>query len=171
MIFRYSKDIDKNKVDTLLKVCFGDRSNVGALDDLINRYLLAFDNDDNLIAMTGITKKHSQFNGYEIDWTCCHPSYRRQGIISQLLKKVLSDVAIDEPIYCSAWHHANKEFANLHNILTGLDFSLIRCNYKFFMKKHMKQCTMCTQCLGDTCSCVEDLYVKIIYDGEVDELA
>jgi hypothetical protein len=69
IIYRKSKEEDKPQIHQLLSECFGNRTKYGDVDNLTNRYLLAFD-DNVLIAMTGIINVPPDFYGSEIDWTC-----------------------------------------------------------------------------------------------------
>lgn len=89
--YRNSTENDIDQIDTLLKICFGDRAKYGALDRIKDRYILCFD-DDNLIAMTGLSIL-SDFNGYEIDWTCVHPDYRHSGLITGMIRKCMDGVS------------------------------------------------------------------------------
>lgn len=153
--YRKSTFDDREKIDKLLKSCFGDRSKYGALDDIDGRYLLAFDGDE-LIAMTGLSTA-SAFNGYEIDWTCVSPTYRHNGFITNMIKDCID--GIQKPIYCSCLRLPNKEKINLNHAMNVLGFQLIIKNYKTYDSKHMKACNDCIYRKDKQCVCHEDLYI------------
>ena len=95
MHIRLSTEADKSSISTLMSYCFGDREQYGAFDDLNGRYILAFD-EDILVAMTGIIF-NTDYNAFEIDWTCTRPQYQRWGIMHELFKRVCN--LTDEVIY------------------------------------------------------------------------
>ena len=55
MIYKYSTQLDKDEISELINLCFGNRDLFEVLDNLDNRYLLAFYNNK-LVAMTGISE-------------------------------------------------------------------------------------------------------------------
>lgn len=149
---------DEKDISSLLKQCFGDRDKYGAIDCIQNRYLLTFDGEK-LVAMTGVCGSEiSELNGSEIDWTCCDIEYRNKHLISNMLKTLLS--SIDEPVYCSAWHEHNKEFANMHYILTKFGFTCVKKSHKSFNKRFNSACDDCVNCTSLYCTCCEDLYMR-----------
>lgn len=157
-LYRFSRCDDIELVNELLKLCFGDRSEYGALDHLDNRYLLVF-GKGKLIAMTGIdSAQNSPFTGDEIDWTCCDPEYRRLGIITGALSALLQ-LNTSKTVFCSCYRQPGKEKANLHNIMMRLGFQCELYGYKAFDQHYFKACSVCNfKCKGQ-CSCHEDLYV------------
>lgn len=161
LIYRYSTYEDTAQINNLLKLCFGDRSKYGALNNIENRYLLAYINGQ-LVAMTGICDETmSEFNGCEIDWTCCHPDYRNQGIITNMLGILLKNIHTD--IYCSCLKEPTKEKPNLHTIMTHYGFTCIQKNYKTFDRTHDSACNNCNLKKIQNCKCHEDLYFRKKY--------
>lgn len=154
--YRSSTVNDVDHIDTLLKVCFGDRAKYGALDRIEGRYVLCFD-DGNLVAMTGLSVL-SDFNGYEIDWTCVHPDYRHSGLITEMLRRCVEDIS--SRIYCSCFRLPGKSKVNLYHAMEELGFRCIIMNYKTYDSMHMKACEDCIYRLQEGCSCHEDLYVR-----------
>ena len=158
LTYRFSTSKDIIQIDNLLKLCFGDRSKYGALYHIERRYLLAYA-DNQLIAMTGVCDKTmSEFDGYEVDWTCCHPNYRKQGIITDMLSLLLKDKYGD--IYCSCFCEPDKDKPNLHAIMIRLGFTCIQKGYKTFAMIHDNVCSDCNFEKGKNCKCREDLYFK-----------
>ena len=158
LTYKFSTSKDITQIDNLLKLCFGDRSKYGALYNIKGRYLLAY-SDKELIAMTGICDKTmSEFDGYEIDWTCCHPDYRKQGIITDMLSALLKDKY--DKIYCSCLCEPYKDKPNLHTIMTQLGFTYIQKGHKTFNRIYDDVCNDCNFKKGKDCKCREDLYFK-----------
>lgn len=157
-IHRFSTLSDFEDINTLLKICFGNREKYGALDNLKGRYLLIFDKNK-LIAITGIVdEEDSPFNGNEIDWTCCLPEYRNLGIITSALKLIMQDVKKD--LYCSCYRAPQKEHANMHNIMLNLGFECVSYQYKTFDSRYFNACNDCNFRKNGICICHEDLYFK-----------
>ena len=54
-MIRKSTTDDKELIQQLMQLCFGDKNNLEPYEDLKNRYYLYFKNE-NLVAMSGLTK-------------------------------------------------------------------------------------------------------------------
>lgn len=158
--YRYSKETDLDDISELLKICFGDRDNCGALDNLNHRYLLALDGTK-LIAMTGLCEKDkSNYNGKEIDWTCCHPDYRNKHITTKLFEIILKD--IKDNVYCSCWRLSNLDRVNLQGIMDRYNFKCVIKAHKVYKYPYTKACDICIINNGKNCICYEDLYLMQI---------
>lgn len=156
-LYRFSTEKDKDCIDGLLKLCFGDRSGCGALDDLDGRYLLAF-HKNKLIAMTGIgPASESDFIGKEVDWTCCHSAYRRMGLITGMLRALLEPEK-SYTIFCSCYREPGKDKANLDGIMGRLGFECVLRGYKTFCDPFFDACFICNFRQERNCVCHEDLY-------------
>lgn len=102
---RNNKD-DKQEIRNLMRVCFG----YTAITNPViydGKYLLAYDNDK-LVAMTGVLVDETDYDGAEVDYTCCLPEYRGLGITEQLLKLELSTIDETLDVYCEAWTVKDK---------------------------------------------------------------
>lgn len=154
--YRYSKKEDCNDILSLLLMCFGSKIMPDAIENIENRYLLAYC-DNKLIAITGLSDD-TYFGGVEVDWTCCHPDYRCRGIISDMLGIVLKSAKND--VYCKCLRTYQNEYANLHSIMIKYGFTCVKRNYKEF---HISKGIICDVCLYKnndmSCICYEDLYI------------
>lgn len=154
--YRYSKKEDCNDILSLLLMCFGSKITSEVIENIENRYLLAY-YDNELVAMTGLSED-TDFDGFEIDWTCCRPDYRRRGIISDMLGIVLKSVKSD--VYCKCLRTYQNEYANLHSIMTKYGFICVKRNYKEFHISNDIICDICPYKNDNIeCVCYEDLYV------------
>ena len=155
--YRYSKKEDCNDIlSLLLLLCFGSKITSEVIENIENRYLLAY-YDNELVAMTGLSDD-TDFDGFEIDWTCCRPDYRRRGIISDMLGIVLKSVKSD--VYCKCLRTYQNEYANLHSIMTKYGFICVKRNYKEFHISKGIMCDVCPYKNNDmSCICYEDLYI------------
>lgn len=71
MIIRDVKDSDIIELYNLFKSCF----RVNEIS-LTSKYKVVIE-DDKIVAVSGILPvSESNYQGYEIDWTCCHAAYR-----------------------------------------------------------------------------------------------
>jgi GNAT superfamily N-acetyltransferase len=157
IVYRKSTQQDFIAIDRLLKTCFGDRFKYGALDNLDDRYLLAFHNN-RLIGITGLTVNSPLFNGAEIDWTCLLPEYRGYGIIVNMISQVIEGCSQD--IYCSCLRLHNSDKINLHHSMEALGFQCIVKNHKTFNSKYHPACNDCIYKSDVKCVCYEDLYLR-----------
>ena len=159
--YRKSTENDANHLKTLFRICFGGiAENGGALSWIENRYMLCIVNNE-VVACTGILPVNkSDYNGYEVTWTCTHPAHRHQGYIVTMLRMCEAELRDNLPVYCDCWHLSGKEFANLHNALTQLGFSKIIDTRVKRVYPHNSECTDCLYSEG-SCSCSGDLYQKL----------
>lgn len=166
MFIRLSTENDKDKINELIMMCFGDRNNFGVLGNLAGRYLLAFDdNKTSLIAMTGINWCE-KYKGFEIDWTCTNPKYQQKGIMHELFKRICA--LTDGDIYCSCWRHQNKDRINLYSLMRDFGFEEIehsrvtcscessRISFCVAQKSHIENGSV----IKESCKCCEDLYLR-----------
>lgn len=155
--YRMSKEKDYEDIKKLLDTCFGDRTAFGVLEHLDDRYLLAFDNKK-LIGMTGISTSKN-LNGYEIDWTCVLPEYRRHGLITDMISQCIKDCT--DRVYCSCWRMSNTDRVNLQHAMNSLGFNRVIKYYKSYNSEHNNFCEKCVLYNKQSvCSCYEDLYLK-----------
>ena len=160
-VMRRSLERDKEQLRILFKKSFGDMAEqCGALDWVDGRYMLTL-KEDIIISCTGILPlTKSDFNGYEVTWTCTLKEYRHQGFIVSMLAACEKELQEDKPIYCSCWHLPNKEKANLHNALTQLGYKEVIHTHVSRMYPHTGECIGCCY-KGDGCYCTGDLYYKV----------
>lgn len=169
MFIRLSTYADKSKICELTMLCFGDGDHCNILKNLNGRYLLAFDDENNLLAMTGLIW-NKEYESYEIDWTCTHPEYQKKGIMHELFKRICS--LTDEDIYCSCWRLSGKEKVNLYSLMECFGFKEIIRNRvtwdsqynctagkKTYCAAQKSQLVRGT-CIKLACRCYEDLYYR-----------
>ena len=153
---RYSRKEDKQAIESLLEICFGRVPASKTTDNLEGRYLLAFTNKQ-LIAMTGLYVYTVYPNGVEIDWTCTHPKYREQGIMSELFKRLVSST--DENIYCSCWRINDQDDGKikLRHVMSKYGFELVMPSVAHYDSRYL-----CFNChwRHENCQCYEDLYLR-----------
>lgn len=157
IIYRKSKNNDRENINNLLKICFGERENYGALDNLEGRYLLAFENEK-LVAMTGVMLSSPAFCGSEVDWTCVLPEFRGNGLVTNMLKEALKETKCD--VFCSCLRLHENDKVNLYHAMNENDFVCLIKNYKTFKKGITKACFDCVYDKGENCFCSEDLYIR-----------
>lgn len=169
MFIRFSKKTDESQIRELIRLCFGYGDHCGAFKNLNGRYLLAFDDEDNLIGMTGLIWC-KEYNGYEVDWTCTHPNYREMGIMHELFKRICS--LTDENIFCSCWRLQDKEQPNLHSLMKDFGFKEVihtRVTWDTNYNCHSGQSYYCAAepshvehgtLVKSPCRCYEDLYLR-----------
>ena len=158
---RRSMNDDLEGIKSLLRLCFGIfREKQGALIDIENRYLLAISNNE-IVAMTGILPLNkSDYDGYEITWTCTNPKHRHKGLIIHMQKeceKRLPDDGI--PIYCSCWRIRDNKDINMKNVMKSLGYQIETKNLKVRHYPNYKYCRDCNY-LESNCHCFDDLYYK-----------
>lgn len=164
LILRYSTAADAAAVDSLIRICFGDRSYRGVTDNLEGRYLLAV-MDDKVVGMSGIGKPENEYCGLEVDWTCVHPDYRKQGIVTALLSELLaakSESSYEGRIYYSAWRtwdRPGKE--RMDGVLAKMGFQRAVVNEFNWVNGHNCRFSCREQCVHyqKGCSCGQDLWV------------
>lgn len=157
MFIRKSTQEDLEAISNLLKICFGDRTKYGATDNLEDRYVLAFENEQ-LIAMTGLVERSPSYYGSEIDWTCVLPEYRGKGLMTSILSFVIKET--DRDIYCSCLRLHDNDRVNLQHCMDRLGFDCVAKAHKRFCSDYMRACDDCVFKQPKTCHCCEDLYVK-----------
>ena len=118
--YRKSTEYDKVNIQKLIEERFGNRESYGVLDNIENRYLLAYD-DDRLIAMTGLNNS-GYYNGLEVDLTCILKEYEGRGIITHMLTELLKGCTRD--VYCSCWRVTDNEKVNLYHSMQSLGFEI-----------------------------------------------
>lgn len=169
MYIRFSREDDKPSIEYLFSLGFGDRTHYpDAFTDLDGKYLLAFTDENQLIAMTGLTWS-DEYQGYEVNWTCTHPDYRRKGVMHELFKRICG--LTDEPIYCSCWRVGNNEYPNLYALMKDFGFTEVirnrvtwdseyncRCARKFCAYRKVKMVN--GKRIKEPCRCYEDLYLR-----------
>lgn len=72
-MIRKSTTGDKELIQQLMQLCFGDKNNLEPCENLENRYYLYF-KGGTLVAMSGLTS-NSEYGYLEIDWTSTHPEH------------------------------------------------------------------------------------------------
>lgn len=153
---------DKEQLRELFKECFGNMAeNNGALSWIEGRYKVA-EVDDRIVAVSGILPiEYSDYNGYEITWTCTTKDFRKQGLQVEILKQCLDELPDDNiPLYCDCWRVKDKNKINLHSVMKYLGMHEVlrnRINRKY---PHSKDCNGCPYA-SENCFCCGDLYMKL----------
>ena len=160
-IFRKSTTNDLDQIQNLLRLCFGKfPEKNGALEDIENRYMVAIYNNE-IVAITGILPlQKSEYDGYEITWTCTRPEHRHKGLIINMQKeceKLLPDDNKD--IFCSCWRIRDNEDINMKNVMKSLGYCVKTKSHKKNQSPFNKYCNNCVN-FSFTCYCVDDLYYK-----------
>ena len=160
-VFRKSTYKDIPDIADLLLESFGGMAiHANALSNVDGRYVLLFD-DNKLVAMSGVLPlSESDFDGYEITFTCTLASERNKGYMSRLFEYMLNDFDISylgKPLYICAWNRSDRAF--LDSILCKNGFSLVRPDY---ISRNSAYSKICSCCLYDTmnCKCCDDLYLR-----------
>lgn len=158
-MIRKSTTSDKEAIQCLMLMCFGDKNNLEPYENLNDRYYLYFE-DNVLIAMSGLIF-NCEYNHLEIDWTCTHPEYRHNGYMQKLFAEMLNSV--HESVYCSCWRLSSNEKVNLHTLMSLFDFEEVihsRVHWKVpynCLRNYEDGCSFCT---GINCECYEDLFLR-----------
>ena len=158
-MIRKSTTEDKEQIQQLMWLCFGDIKNSEPYENLDDRYFLYFKNDT-LIAMTGLFTNSAYFH-LEIDWTCTHPEYRHKGYMQKLFTEMLYDV--HERIYCSCWRLPNNKMTNLHSIMSLFGFEEVihsKVHWKVPINCFRNYEGGCSYCTGSNCECYKDLFLR-----------
>ncbi len=160
-IFKKSTHRDIPDIADLLLESFGGMAiQADALSNVDGGYVLLFD-DNKLVAMSGILPlSESDFDGYEITFTCTLASERNKGYMSRLFEYMLNDFDIlhpGEPLYVCAWNRFGKAF--LDSILHKYGFTLVRSDYISRDSAYSKVCSCCLYDVMD-CKCCDDLYLR-----------
>lgn len=158
-MIRKSTTGDKELIQQLMQLCFGDKNNLEPCENLENRYYLYF-KGGTLVAMSGLTS-NSEYGYLEIDWTSTHPEHRHKGYMQELFTEML--IGVQEPVYCSCWRLPNNEKANLHTLMSLFDFEEViqsRVHWKVPHNCFRNYEGGCSYCTGIGCECYEDLFLR-----------
>ena len=158
-MIRKSTENDKELIQRLMHLCFGDRNNLKPYENLNGRYYLYFESDT-LVAMTGLTSD-SEYGHLEIDWTCTHPEHRHKGYIQELFKEMLEDKK--EDVYCSCWRLPSNDRVNLYTLMSLFGFEEViqsRVHWKVPHNCFRNYEDGCVYCTGIDCECWEDLFLR-----------
>ena len=156
---RLSTEQDSAEIEMLLDSCFGAMSLKDFKENICDRYLLAFI-DNRLVGMTGLYF-NKDYNGFEVDWTCTHPDYRKKGIMHKLFKRICA--LTDEDIYCSCWGMRGKDI-NLKSVMYDFGFNPVVRNRVTWNLRYNCRSGRNGDCIMShewaNCSCYEDLYLR-----------
>ena len=159
--FRKSVPADKTELEALFKENFGlFAANSGALRPLKNRYWVAIYNNK-IVAATGILPLcDSEYNGYEITWTCTDIKHRKRGLIVTMLKMAEAELPRDnKPLYCSCWRIGNNKDVNLSSVMKHLHMQKVLSERIKFKYPYNRSCLSCIYA-QQGCYCCCDLYMK-----------
>lgn len=158
MRVRYSRKSDEAEIKDLLYKSFGEMVELeGAYEGIDRgRYLLA-EIDGEIAAVTGLCFDE-EFSGYQITWSCTKPEYRRKGIMTALIKRLIA--VTDEDIYCSCWRIGENKRINLYMPMTNNEFEKVVANTLTHSVNYncdsKKDCPYRTK----NCFCSNDLYLR-----------
>lgn len=158
MRVRYSRKSDEAEIKDLLYKSFGEMVELeGAYEGIDRgRYLLA-EIDGEIAAVTGLCFDE-EFSGYQITWSCTKPEYRRKGIMTALIKRLIA--VTDEDIYCSCWRIGENKRINLYMPMINNEFEKVVANTLTHSVNHncdsKKDCPYRTK----NCFCSNDLYLR-----------
>ena len=158
MIVRYSRKSDEEEIKDLLYKSFGEMVEIeGAYEGIDKgRYLCAVIYGE-IAAITGICFD-DEFSGYQLTWSCTKPEYRRKGIMSKLIERLIA--VTDEDIYCSCWRIGDNKNINLYMPMKKNHFEKIISNTLTHNVNHncdsKKDCPYRTK----SCFCANDLYLR-----------
>jgi N-acetylglutamate synthase-like GNAT family acetyltransferase len=158
--YRKANPTDLYKIQGLCYECFGLKQVTLRTEYLVVAEVIE---TKEIVAVTGILPlDYSQFNGYEIDWTCTKPEYRHKGIITDLLNMCINDLEEDTiSVYCSCWHLEDKDKPNLYTPLSSLGFVYLPelKGHKKYIKGYSYTCKNCINKNKDRCICTEDVMI------------
>lgn len=164
MFVRYSVSKDYNVIKALVLKCFGGLDLGEILENIEGRYLLAFDGS-RLVGMSGLMY-NKQYGALEIDWSCVVPDMRRQGIMTNLISRLVGTT--DESIYCSCWRLEDKEYPNMYNVLSRFGFKEVMkprvtwdTRFNCGKGEYECPCVVGSARARGVCRCYEDLYVRL----------
>lgn len=159
--FRKSTSSDKSELENMFKENFGAYAITdGALKPLKNRYWVALYNNK-IVAVTGILPPtKSDYNGYEITWTCTNIKHRKKGLIVTMLQKAEAELPQDgKPLYCRCWRIRDNKEINLSSVMKHLNMQRLIKDKAKSIYPHNRSCMNCIyQETG--CHCYCDLYIK-----------
>lgn len=160
MFIRNAKESDREELQELFRSCFGRIAEInGSLEPVDSRYKVAIENDK-IVAVSGILPvEQSNYQGYEITWTCSDYSYRCKGYITAILRDCLQELPDDKiPVYCSCWRVQSNPFINMIYVMNRLGFKEVTRNRINYVHGHTKECVDCIY-ESDNCFCCEDLWI------------
>ena len=160
MFIRNAEKSDKDELQELFRSCFGRIAEMnGSLDYIVSRYKVAIE-DNKIVAVSGILPvEQSNYQGYEITWTCSDYDYRGKGYITTILRDCLQELPDDKiPVYCSCWRVQSNPFINMIYVMNSLGFREVFKNRLNYVHKHTKECIDCVYD-SDNCFCCEDLWI------------
>lgn len=161
-IIRKTTIDDLNEIKNILRLCFGIfPEKHGAVDNVEDKYIAAIFNNE-IIAITGILPLNkSEYDGYEITWTCTKLEHRHKGLIIKMLKECEKTLPNDgKSIYCSCWRIKDNKDINMKYVMKSLGYNLKTKNHKI---RKFPINIYCRDCIyaESNCHCVDDLYYKI----------
>lgn len=157
--FRLSMAGDEAEIERLIEERFGNRNSYRVLDNIENRYFVAVNKEDEIVAMTGLNDSKF-YNGLEIDWTCVHPAYTGHNLMALMIEYLLKDCKQD--VYCSCWRFDGKpinlRYAMQYNHFMPVLIPRITADSRFnaLCKEKCKQYNP----VDGYCKCYEDLYCR-----------
>jgi len=159
--FRKSNSLDKPQLAELFAENFGSLAiNHGALNPIVNRYWVAL-YKNKIVSVTGILPiNKSDFNGYEITWTCTAQKHRKKGLVVTMLKKAEAELSDDHlPLYCNCWRIRDNDHINLYSVMKHLNMHEIVKEKIKRINSYDVDCPGCPE-YRKKCCCFCDLYVK-----------
>lgn len=160
MFIRNAKETDKVELQELFRSCFGRIDEINcSLEPIDLRYKVAIE-DNKIVAVSGILPvEQSNYQGYEITWTCSDYAYRGKGYITTILRDCLQELPDDKiPVYCSCWRVRSNPFINMIYVMNSLGFKEVARNRINYVHEHTKECVDCVYD-SDNCFCCEDLWI------------
>lgn len=172
IIIRDATEKDRAQLKSLFEECFGQMAeNDGALSRIDGRYKVAELITDctnpsitikpEILAVSGIIEpKYSDYDGYEITWTCTKKAYRKKGLIVKILKLCESELPDDgESLFCNCWRVRDNENVNLHSVMRRMEMECVIKGQISRVNPYNNYCKNCCERCSD-CFCFGDLYMK-----------
>ncbi|MCQ2965973.1 MAG: GNAT family N-acetyltransferase [Alphaproteobacteria bacterium] len=159
--FRKSIDDDKNQLAELFVSAFGFMAEKGgALQPIKDRYWVALFKE-HIVAVTGILPiEKSDYNGYEVTWTCTAVDHRKKGLIVHMLKMAEQELPDDHiPLYCDCWRIRDNKTINMVSVMKHMGMIEI---LRERIKRKFPHSNICSSCplKSEQCYCFGDLYQK-----------
>ena len=156
--FRRSTRDDKRQMEFVFNQYFGKRPIDGVFSDLDNRYIVACEKDTgDIVGFAGvISPEFSEFQGYEIDWSCVLPEYHNTSLLMNLLLEVTKNC--DRDVYCESWRVDGAPETDLLSQLKKIGFKQIVEAYRLADSSYSSACLTCN-IKKRPCQCCYDLYV------------
>lgn len=156
-IAKFNGEECHHEVEKLLSKYFSSRNFMPAHPN----YLLLLDGDK-LIGITGLLSPgETNYNGFEVNWTCLLPEYRGKNLIERLLEMAirLTPGAGQSDIYCSCRKNMGKHQVNLHQAMYYNGFQLVLQGRERFSAEYYQMCSECLE-YKPGCTCEEWLYLR-----------